>query len=217
MFGADELDILASPNARLTGDCINACIALIRSSNQVLPGSQVNRMALFSSYDILPLVYSKGTERIWSLTGFQEYWRKDAWVIPIHRRYPVEHWVSVLVLPQANQIMVFDSLHNTKAWQQDVKVRDCFCQLKIQVLNQPLNPERHLLCPGSCSPCSRARNRICSACQALAGTISHESATSEERIFVRVMGHCGGRCVHAGKACACARGIRHAAASALVV
>ena len=125
VFDPDELEIFRGDDSRLTCSDMNNCAALlswILSHSDAAP--KVERCCVFSSYDILKARYSVGIDRLWRCTSSLGFWKKRLWILPIHRAYPVEHWVCMAIIPKNKCIYIFDSLHNDSAWNQELQVRD---------------------------------------------------------------------------------------------
>lgn len=59
---------------------------------------------------------------IWRRVRDLEYWKKDVWILPIHRKHPVEHWVLCVILVNLNELLLFDSFASASGWERDVKV-----------------------------------------------------------------------------------------------
>ncbi|KAK7043474.1 hypothetical protein R3P38DRAFT_2510672 [Favolaschia claudopus] len=79
-----------------------------------------DQCAVFSTYD-LPKVHYKGSDPdLWRHISPTEYWNKSKWLIPIHRAREV-HWVFVVVLVEARQLLFFDSLGSSGGWRQDLR------------------------------------------------------------------------------------------------
>ncbi|TEB09262.1 hypothetical protein FA13DRAFT_1806693 [Coprinellus micaceus] len=124
VFDPDELEIIRGDDSRLTCNGINNCAALlssILSQSDVAP--KVQRCCVFSSYDILKARYSVGIDRLWRCTRNLGFWKKKLWILPVHRAYPMEHWVCMAIIPENKRIYVFDSLHNDSAWTQELQAR----------------------------------------------------------------------------------------------
>jgi hypothetical protein len=123
IFDPDELEIFRGDDSRLTCSDINNCAALlswILSHSDAAP--KVKQCCIFSSYDILKARYSVGIDRLWRCTRSLGFWKKPLWILPVHRAYPMEHWVCMAIIPENKCIYVFDSLHNDSAWTQELQV-----------------------------------------------------------------------------------------------
>jgi Ulp1 family protease len=115
---------MASPNGRLNDDCINGISQLLLHvfSDPANPHSMSSaRCALFSTHDLLLVRYSAADDDIWRHTHGTQFWDKDVWILPIHRRLS-EHWVLVVICPSTRQIFCFDSFAEVHPWKREVKV-----------------------------------------------------------------------------------------------
>jgi hypothetical protein len=124
-FSPKELEIMGSSVSRLNDDCINGISKLLQyifsePTNPYTTSS--SRCALFSTHDLLMVRYSASNEEIWRRTHGTEFWRKDIWILPIHRRFPAEHWVMAIICPHSREIFCFDSFAETHPWKRELKV-----------------------------------------------------------------------------------------------
>ena len=125
LFGSRELEIMRSLDARLNDDCINGIAHLFQyifSLSTDATSAATHRCALFSTHDLLMVRYNASDEELWRRTHASQFWLKDVWIIPIHRRYPVEHWVLAYVRPYMRQIFYFDSFAETAPWKRETQV-----------------------------------------------------------------------------------------------
>ncbi|TEB24645.1 hypothetical protein FA13DRAFT_1638343 [Coprinellus micaceus] len=122
VFQEEEMEIMRANDARLTGDCINNCAALLHWQLQHSDVSEkADRCCIFSTYDILMARYNTPLNRLWPRTERLTYWNKSVWIFPIHRVYPSEHWVCIAVVPSSRDIFVFDSLNDHSGWSQELQ------------------------------------------------------------------------------------------------
>lgn len=124
-FGPKELDIMATTNSRLNDDCLNGISHLLQHifSDPTNPRSvSSTRCAVFSTHDLLMARYSATDDEIWRRTHGTQFWDKDVWILPIHRRSP-EHWVLVVICPSIRQIFCFDSFAEMHPWKRELKVK----------------------------------------------------------------------------------------------
>lgn len=125
LFDAKELEIMASPTARLNDGCINGISHVLQDifSAPTHPASATSRRcALFSSHDLLMVRYNATDNDVWRHTQRSQFWLKDVWIFPIHQQSPVEHWVLAYACPHAHQIFYFDSFAEVAPWKREVKV-----------------------------------------------------------------------------------------------
>ena len=59
---------------------------------------------------------------IWRRVRDLEYWKKDIWILPVHRKRPTEHWVLCVILINSNELLLFDSFASECGWERDLKV-----------------------------------------------------------------------------------------------
>jgi hypothetical protein len=98
--------------------CINGAAALI---HDLVGHHQNNRFALLSSY-LLGLL-DRDNATLWRNTHLQEYWKRDTWILPIHRLSEV-HWVLCLVFWPTRSLFLFDSLSGSAtSWTENLQVR----------------------------------------------------------------------------------------------
>ncbi|KAJ2914613.1 hypothetical protein MD484_g5799, partial [Candolleomyces efflorescens] len=96
VFGKDVLDRLSTATSRLNDECINNLSVMIQvmlAHTDV--GPKASACSIFSSYELTLIRQTQptqGSERIWANVKHLQYWQKQVWIIPIHRRIPHEHW-----------------------------------------------------------------------------------------------------------------------------
>lgn len=125
IFGSKELDIMASTKSHLNDDCINGISKLLQHifSDPTNPHSMSSaQCAVFSTHDLLMVRYSATDDEIWRRTHGTQFWHKDVWILPIHRRSP-EHWVLAVICPFTHQIFCFDSFSEIRPWKRELKVK----------------------------------------------------------------------------------------------
>lgn len=79
------------------------------------------RCALFSTHDLVRIRFKASDDELWRWLKKLQYWERDIWIIPIHRRREC-HWVLAVVFHQRAEIAFYDSLAGKRLWHQDVKV-----------------------------------------------------------------------------------------------
>jgi len=126
-FFFDEEDILRfqTPQSLLNDACINGTAALLQQM-WTHPGeyheSDSRRCAIFSTFDLHMARYNCPISETWRRTSHLEYWRKDIWLLPIHRLRPAGHWVLAVILISSRKIYLFDSLAAVAPWRHEIGV-----------------------------------------------------------------------------------------------
>jgi len=118
-----DLSVMNSSTSRLNDNCLDgaAQILLLLHSEQRSPYKESSsRCSIFSTQD-LPLVrFNAGDDVFWRRTRLAQYWKKDIWLLPIHR-VAVQHWVLAIILPHHRQIFLFDSFAEIRPWRRELK------------------------------------------------------------------------------------------------
>lgn len=125
---------MGDPSARLNDVCINGIakyLHIITSGPTSTAHSHSTRCALFSTYDLLMTRYNATDEEVWRRTRKTEYWTRDTWILPIHRRRPAEHWVQCTVSLKNRELLLFDSFAEAAPWRHEITVsfETCFFPL----------------------------------------------------------------------------------------
>jgi len=122
-FEAADLARLKSPTALLNDVCLNGTAAYLWRvfCCDALYSRHATKCALFSTYDLNRIRYKASDRDLWKSVKKNEYWQKDVWIIPIHRRQQC-HWVLAVVQLKKGRILFYDSLAGKKGWRQDVEV-----------------------------------------------------------------------------------------------
>lgn len=123
-FEPEDIARFQSPTARLNNVCINNTAALLQymwNTPSNIHEGDVARCAIFSTFDLYSIQYHLSQPEIWRRVRDLKYWEKDIWVLPIHRKHPVEHWVLCVVLVSSYELLLFDSFASTCGWKQDLK------------------------------------------------------------------------------------------------
>lgn len=123
IFDEKELSVFDTPNALLNDICLNGSAAILQDLFVRHPdkGSLAACCAIFSTYDLNKIRYNASDAELWRNTHRTEFWSKDIWVVPIHRRLQC-HWVLAIIYLQRREVHLFDSFALTSSWMQDVKV-----------------------------------------------------------------------------------------------
>lgn len=124
VFNAREIDIMGTPGSRLNDGCINGIAAYLHeifSRPTNVASAHSRRCALFSTFDLVSSRCSLTDDVIWRSTRLSEYWSKDIWILPIHRTWPVGHWVMCTILPHSRQLFLFDSFAERLPWKREIK------------------------------------------------------------------------------------------------
>lgn len=129
-FDTRSLDILASQSTCLNDTCINGCAALLQHLfAQASPGT-ASACAIFNSFDLErdrhhPIPF------VWRHVQHLDYWAKPIWILPVHRKLPVEHWAVCAIFPQHHFILFFDSIADHEACSSKLLVSfpsaNCIC------------------------------------------------------------------------------------------
>src|SRR5208282_4194548 len=123
-FGSRKLEIMRSSDAQLNNDCINGIAQLFQyifSLSTDARSAASHRCAVFSTHDLLMVRYNASDKELWRRTHGSQFWLKDVWIIPIHCRYPAEHWVLAYVRPHLRQTFYFDSFAEMAPWKRETK------------------------------------------------------------------------------------------------
>lgn len=67
--------------------------------------------------------YNATDSDLWRRTRRTEYWKKDVWILPIHRARGCEHWVMCVITLETREIFLFDSFAALSPWKHEIKVR----------------------------------------------------------------------------------------------
>ncbi|EAU89215.2 hypothetical protein CC1G_03480 [Coprinopsis cinerea okayama7 len=118
-FEFSDINILHSPEERLNDVCMNSGGALLQQ--HLKAHGIADNCALLSTFTLVLIRHHSSSDDIWRLVRRSEYWKKDVWILPIHRTYPDEHWVVAVLYPKNGEVYVFDSLGARKPWKGDLK------------------------------------------------------------------------------------------------
>lgn len=80
-----------------------------------------SRCVIFSTYDLNRIRYKATDAELWRNTYRREFWTKDIWILPIHRRSEC-HWVLAVIYLQHKEVHIFDSLAGKASWHRDIQV-----------------------------------------------------------------------------------------------
>lgn len=124
MFDRREMSIMRSPSERLNDSCLNGIATVLRhqfcqSTSLTWQASQ--RCALFNTHHLPMMRYHVPDSELWRRTKRTQYWARDIWILPIHRRGS-EHWVLCTVSLATRELFLFDSLAACSPWKCEVKV-----------------------------------------------------------------------------------------------
>ncbi|KAG2008006.1 hypothetical protein CC2G_013483 [Coprinopsis cinerea AmutBmut pab1-1] len=116
------LELMASPSAALDDDSVNTAGALLQhifAEPTMASAGYSSICAVFSSFDLLAVRSQCSLLYTWDQTHHTEYWRKQVWILPIHRQ---DHWVVCAIYPSHRRIILFDSLAAKASWEIDIPV-----------------------------------------------------------------------------------------------
>ncbi|KAG9309404.1 hypothetical protein JVU11DRAFT_10653 [Chiua virens] len=89
LFESLDISQLSLSIACLNDVCINGCIPLLFSALMI----PVNHnFTVFSTHHLTHIQYHTSNHILWKSTAKMNFWKKDIWIIPIHRPL-VSHWV----------------------------------------------------------------------------------------------------------------------------
>jgi len=117
-FLPSDTNILVSPQARLNDACINGCAAFLYSA--FLPAAA--SCAVLSTHDLSRIRYNADDDTLWRNVSWTCFWEKPIWVLPVHRSFPVGHWVLCMIYFPSRRLLLFDSLAEQQPWRKDIKV-----------------------------------------------------------------------------------------------
>ena len=122
-LGPTELQILSSKDSLLNDICINGLSKLLQALfiRDSWHQTSAGRCAIFSTYDLNRIRYQASDHELWRSTRRLNFWERDIWIIPVHRRTE-NHWVLAVLYLQHKEVHVFDSLAVRASWDQDIKV-----------------------------------------------------------------------------------------------
>ena len=126
-FQYDPIDIdrLRSSTALLNDVCINSTAALLQQL-WTQPGDiserHSSRCAIFSTFDLIMVRYNCPPKEVHRRTAKIQYWKKDIWILPIHRTSPTAHWVMCVIYTRSQELLFFDSLTDESNWQREMLV-----------------------------------------------------------------------------------------------
>ncbi|KAF9457042.1 hypothetical protein BDZ94DRAFT_1176434 [Collybia nuda] len=129
-FSVDDIAIMENPTAWLNDTCINGIARYLHAtlSHATSPVSRYSsQCALFSTFDLLMIRYNASDEEIWRRTRKLEYWSKDVWILPIHRRTP-KHWVVCTIHLSSRKLYLFDSFAARAPWKHEIQVSHYTCR-----------------------------------------------------------------------------------------
>ncbi|KAF6759812.1 hypothetical protein DFP72DRAFT_1166659 [Ephemerocybe angulata] len=118
-FDDNALQSLRTPDVHLNNTTMEACAALLHHHALLRQSATANNSVIFSMFDLHMAMYSP--DRLWEQVKGGSYWCKATWIIPLHRLYPVAHWVCAIVHPNTSDIYLFDSLDERKKWSSNLK------------------------------------------------------------------------------------------------
>lgn len=118
----DTFQQFLSPTARLNDNSLNGAAILLQT--QLLKGGNdtAASVAVLSTHDLVRMRDGSPDDQIWRCAKHTDYWLKDTWVLPIHRR-DINHWVLCIIYPNKKQLRLFDSFAEQRPWHVDIKVR----------------------------------------------------------------------------------------------
>lgn len=119
----NELQILNTKDALLDDICINGLSTFLHELFARDPHhhASASRCAIFSTYELIRIRYKAPDVELWRSTYRHEFWAKDIWIVPIHRRSEC-HWVLAIVYLRRREVYLFDSLAGKASWNRDVQV-----------------------------------------------------------------------------------------------
>ena len=117
-FRTHDLNRFLHPYAWLNDECMNGgSQAILRHFGSA---RALGDPALFSTW-VFATHLSGDDDALWRFSRVAgEFWRKDIWLIPVHREG--NHWTLAIVYWRKQQIAYFDSLSSEDAFETDVKV-----------------------------------------------------------------------------------------------
>ncbi|KAF5326117.1 hypothetical protein D9611_000326 [Ephemerocybe angulata] len=118
-FDDNALQSLRTPDVHLNNTTMEACAALLHHHALLRQSATANNSVIFSMFDLHMAMYSP--DRLWEQVKGGSYWCKATWIIPLHRLYPVAHWVCAIIHPNTSDIYLFDSLDERKKWSSNLK------------------------------------------------------------------------------------------------
>ncbi|KAF8178009.1 hypothetical protein BJ912DRAFT_856565, partial [Pholiota molesta] len=136
-----ELQILNTKDALLDDICINGLSTFLHELFTRDPHhhASASRCAIFSTYELIRIRYKAPDVELWKSTYRHNFWTKDIWIVPIHRRSEC-HWVLAIVYLQRREVHLFDSLAGRASWNRDVQSVSVFISRLIQLANQHGHP-----------------------------------------------------------------------------
>lgn len=123
-IGPHEFNILNSGHDLLNDVCINAGAASLQKLfSRVGTRSQKSseRCTIFSTFNLLSIKNKSTVDQIWRQTRRITYWKKDIWILPIHRKKPSPHWVLAVIYISSRKILLFDSFSSRSPWKRELK------------------------------------------------------------------------------------------------
>ena len=117
-FSPHDLNKFLQPYAWLNDECINGgSQAILRHFSSARAPSHTS---LFSSW-VITTHLSGDDDALWRHSRVAaEFWKKDIWLIPIHR--DGNHWTLAIVYWRKKQIAYFNSFSSKRAFETDVKI-----------------------------------------------------------------------------------------------
>ena len=122
-FSSREIDILSDQRAWLNDVCINGSAALLQNffSAPTAPSFvHSHRCAILSTFVLVNIRKNAANDALWDLVKTTQYWSKDVWILPIHRKQPL-HWVLCCISCRTHEIFLFDSLAERQPWVDDIQ------------------------------------------------------------------------------------------------
>jgi hypothetical protein len=136
-FDSPSINILANPGQRLNDICINSSAVLLQHIISQSSPATVSACAIFSTFDLDRTEHCLPLLLVWWMIQGHKYWLKTIWIVPVHRKVPVEHWVVYAILPQHCFILLFNSLADRNSCEHETSVSPQFCSryLKLTTAN----------------------------------------------------------------------------------
>ncbi|KAI0371630.1 hypothetical protein BV20DRAFT_978666 [Pilatotrama ljubarskyi] len=121
LIPAQDMGRFLQPTAWLSDDCVNGgAQVLLRHYGTC--STHGGEPAIFSTRIFTMHCNHVDDDTIWRDCGLTTaFWRKDVWILPIHRTLPSLHWTLAIVYWRKKRIAYFDSLADEASWQTDVK------------------------------------------------------------------------------------------------
>jgi Ulp1 family protease len=124
-FYPTDIDRLRSSTAMLNDVCINSTAALLQrlwSRPGDVSEDHSRRCAVFSTFDLLMARSEVPPRDMYRRTAKLDYWKKDIWILPIHRATPEKHWVMCVICIRSRELFLFDSLADSSPWKREISM-----------------------------------------------------------------------------------------------